>query len=689
MTLDSRRSPPKLESCNLTIADQLVSRADMGPPEAELALVDADCLELRATEPGAVRETGYRTVVRDALARLADQGVTPELAAECAAAARPLAPIYARGLVVRRIATELGAAELFEGRVYISAAKAYEGAWLDLASLAFDLGEPRIGVALQALHLAAVLADAQESADVHLSTFPFTRSQRPGVRTLKRVDLSACARLPDLLARLATRTGGAPQREAGPTRVEILDWLGSRTTSTHAAAERYARIEAALMTPAPPSAAATPVPPPSSRRVTPAGLALPPFGPPAVPDDAALTPRTVTAPPRRGPLSDPAAWAIETQLSAGNLRSAVERIHALERAQGRTPSVVYLRSRASFLARAEAPEVIAQRVSQLASKTSFDELELLAAQAWAAAGNMPRALPYARVLAQNPNATPDVRDAARQIVDAAERVSRAPPPATSPSGHALRPTPSGVRKADPVPRVDDDDDSLPPVLAVDAATSARNAIITPPAPKLGPETRPPPRKSSPAEGVATSPASDLDTLMRGASRPAFKSASEFDVAPIGTPEVVEQLDDPPRSAPDFDARVQCVAMARELGRLYRMQHGIVLRTDVPSLEHMQTQLLERYHGRGVKTQSAAMDVQRHGAVLAEMLARSLGARWTDIAPSELGYWEMTVAPGLRVWPFARVLRLISMGAKERDLVSYFLELYARAHAPEAEERRAR
>jgi hypothetical protein len=31
-----------------------------------------------------------------------------------------------------------------------------------------------------------------------------------------------------------------------------------------------------------------------------------------------------------------------------------------------------------------------------------------------------------------------------------------------------------------------------------------------------------------------------------------------------------------------------------------------------------------------------------------------------------------------VWPFARVLRFVAMGHKERDLVSYYLELQARA-----------
>jgi hypothetical protein len=30
----------------------------------------------------------------------------------------------------------------------------------------------------------------------------------------------------------------------------------------------------------------------------------------------------------------------------------------------------------------------------------------------------------------------------------------------------------------------------------------------------------------------------------------------------------------------------------------------------------------------------------------------------------------------RVWPFARVLRFVAMGHKERDLVAYYLELEA-------------
>ncbi len=63
--------------------------------------------------------------------------------------------------------------------------------------------------------------------------------------------------------------------------------------------------------------------------------------------------------------------------------------------------------------------------------------------------------------------------------------------------------------------------------------------------------------------------------------------------------------------------------------------------------------------------------------LSEVLARNFGAEWTDIAPSELGYWAMTTPSGHRIWPFGRILRFVLQGYKERDLVSYYLELEAR------------
>jgi hypothetical protein len=93
---------------------------------------------------------------------------------------------------------------------------------------------------------------------------------------------------------------------------------------------------------------------------------------------------------------------------------------------------------------------------------------------------------------------------------------------------------------------------------------------------------------------------------------------------------------------------------------------------------MQARLLERYPSRTITTVEEAVDVRKHGALLSEILARTFDAFWVDIAPSDLGYWAMVVPPDTRVWPFGRILRLISMQHKERDLVAYYLELQSRA-----------
>jgi hypothetical protein len=93
---------------------------------------------------------------------------------------------------------------------------------------------------------------------------------------------------------------------------------------------------------------------------------------------------------------------------------------------------------------------------------------------------------------------------------------------------------------------------------------------------------------------------------------------------------------------------------------------------------MQSALLETYPDRVVRTADEAHDLRRHGAFLSEVLARRLDAEWLDISPNELGYWVMIVPPDTRVWPFGRVLRFVAKGHKERDLVSYFLELSSRA-----------
>lgn len=145
--------------------------------------------------------------------------------------------------------------------------------------------------------------------------------------------------------------------------------------------------------------------------------------------------------------------------------------------------------------------------------------------------------------------------------------------------------------------------------------------------------------------------------------------------PLGLSGESKSLEQRPTSV--LDARVQFTLLARELGLEYRLKRGIELRADLSGIEAMQSVLLEMFPDHALRTPQQAYELRRHGALLSEILARRLDAEWLDITPGELGYWVMVVHPDTRVWPFGRVARLIAMGHKERDLVSYYLELQSR------------
>ena len=193
--------------------------------------------------------------------------------------------------------------------------------------------------------------------------------------------------------------------------------------------------------------------------------------------------------------------------------------------------------------------------------------------------------------------------------------------------------------------------------------------------------------------------SDAPSAMRGGSQPPYRTEpppASFPRAPLvpivggDRTERVESLSLPPglhgeTSSPDtlpttpLEARVYFTTQARELARDYKKRFGTELRTDVRSLEIVQRNLAERFPDGVVSSADDVAEVRRHGAFLGEMLARRLGAEWTDFAVSELGYWSMNVPPGVKVWPIGRVIRFVTMRHRERDLVSYFLELQARAN----------
>jgi hypothetical protein len=144
------------------------------------------------------------------------------------------------------------------------------------------------------------------------------------------------------------------------------------------------------------------------------------------------------------------------------------------------------------------------------------------------------------------------------------------------------------------------------------------------------------------------------------------------------------LDEPPRAPPA--ARLAFTFLARELGRETRMRHGVDLRTDIEGLELAQRFLRERLADGRIRSREDERELMRNGAFLSELLARRLAAFWIDLESTDSGRWAMLIPaaarPGVpeptRVWPFARLLRFVAMGHKERDLVSYYLELEARA-----------
>ncbi len=185
--------------------------------------------------------------------------------------------------------------------------------------------------------------------------------------------------------------------------------------------------------------------------------------------------------------------------------------------------------------------------------------------------------------------------------------------------------------------------------------------------------------------------------MRGASRPPLRTEpppATFPAAPLvprldrDVVENAETLSLPVglqaesgavEPTTPLEARVYFTHRTRELGRLYRQRYDVELRTDLRSVEIAQHHLAERFPDGALQTFDDLAEVRLHGAFLSELLARRLGAEWTDVPTTEMGYWTMNVPPGTTIWPIGRVLRYVAMRHKERDLVSYFLELQARAH----------
>jgi hypothetical protein len=343
----------------LLIGDRVVLRAN-APPEAEYILFEIGDIELRSSEPGRVREHGYQTTVERARARLAQAGATAALAHECAIVMHPvLSAAYARGPAAKHVARYLGPLELFQADHYDAGAHVYRGVFVDLPTLVTDLDMPPAAVAMQALYLAMLLENEADETTVFLSTDAWTKQRKPGERTHRRPNTAALRDIRSSLGELAGLDPRPVIREQLP-RQDVIAFVRARgeTAPDEDARALYASLERAI----------------------------------AVRDI-----------PDRGPLSDPELWAIEIRLDTGDHENVLEALENVERSRGRTPGTTYLRARASLALRLEPPKLIAERVSALAlSMTSFQELGLLAAEAWLEAGDPRRAMPYARDLVDAP-----------------------------------------------------------------------------------------------------------------------------------------------------------------------------------------------------------------------------------------------------------------------------------------------
>lgn len=626
--------------CSLHLAGTVVLEARGGAADTEYALFDPGDIELHASEPGIIREMGYRTTATSARQRLADAGVTAALAEEVRQAAVPMvARAYARSAAVRGVIDRFEASELFEARVFDAASGKYAGRWLDLALLADDVGVARGSALLQAVHLAAVLARLPDDAPVYLETEDLTAQRPPGQRTLKRVDLQGARELPVALRSLRPRPREVP--DSSPGRFEIVEWARGRAATAPEAKERLAAIEATL----------------STRQA-----------------------------PTRGVLAETALWNLESKLARGDTAGVLEQIDALEKRRGRTPATIYLRARLALLTGSEDPRRVAERVSVLSTSIgNFHELQLLAAEAWARAGDRRRAEAFARDLQENASADEVLRMQALKVLD---RPASSRPPSDAP-------TPRSPEAGDAVAQVDIPPAPRPPSgTEIDGEDGNRSAFVA----------------SSPAfsavsgQGSVPRSSSSMRPLPPGTTLPAYRVEARGDrrwtLPPIddAQPRATERAetlslppgmegeppptDEAPRSP--SAARLVCTYLARDLARELRIRHGVEIGSDLDGLETAQRYLRETLADGRIRTAEEERELMRHGAFVSELVARRLEGRWIDVDSRDAGVWAMLVPSRshpdemLRVWPFGRVIRFVIMGHKERDLVSYFLELESRA-----------
>jgi hypothetical protein len=716
----------RIPAAILVIKGETIVRSWHGPFEVEYAMFTPGDLKLGSSSIGQVRELGYETTVESAIQNLHEVGASSGLADRVTMILRgSLGEFFARGPSVFRHVGGLLAHQLLLSSEF---GAEYNGGLLDLEALNAtlrSLGSQNVGGAIQALGLAALLSEIEPGATVSLQTEVLTAQRPSAFRSFTRVKLPDMRSLPDKLLMIQKSAGilRPIDRERGLSRTELATRVRreARYLATDETKARLVSLEAEILTRTP--RATGPLSDPDLWLIE---ATMDEGRTEAVDEsihqlelDGGKTPATAYLRARSALLQgteDPRAIAERITSLALSMSSFIElEVLASEawlRASEWKRALPFARD---VLTNPAADEVLRSRAARVAQAAED-----------ATAGKAVTDSVFARpaVTTYPDNAYPSVLPRASSLPPAAAspKFSEAPktgpapaigldaswsaPPARLASFAALSspidaPQTQGVSvrpSAPPTPRTSEPSyGSLTsePMQQMDATET----VETEPRLSLEPSRRtssmPPnflhtdPGLASEAFRISGSPMS-TQGFSRGGTLPAFTAIE----VPAGLQprvsvraqsmetELAEHLEYPgmqevtpgaiPRTAED--ARKSFTKLTRDMAADYRETLGITLRLDLGSLEAIQNYLAETLPTGAVRTPGEAREIRRHGAFMSEMLARRLGAQWTDLSSDEVGHWTMSVSPNSVVYPFGRIVRFVRMLRKERDLVSYFLEL---------------
>jgi len=697
----------------LFIASCAVLRSEGGTPEAEYSLFDPGEIELRKGGIGEVREVGYRTSVSDAVARLEALGISEALVRDASEAANALANKgYARGRTTHRLLGLLDGSELFDGYQYDAAAKVYLGLWFDMRALARDLGITGASAALQAISLYTMLRRVRGDESVVLDTQEVMASRRAGERSLRRVSFRHVDTLPSAMRSLAGRAPVSDGERGARSPEEIIHILSARGESER----RLAQVKEILGAPEPPTRG--PLADPEAWSIERS------LGDGAtqgvieriekLEQSAGRQPVTIylrarlalirnSEPPR--PIAERLSELVMSHSFCELELLAAQAWHAAQEPGRARPFIRSLTSNPS------APHQLREAAEALAQTTPMQTVPPPA---------MPSSLPPppATALRERPESIP-AETIRKPTLESARADSFVPTYLSPPPFPVTNPLP--VPKT--IPPATTPKNTIPPVTAPSGSLSASMSMPVSRPSAMGPKSK----RYYSSDGYFSAidleweaivpPSNPPPALARGAATlkfysPAHRAASKEDAPsslsgppPSLTPramsaralrasapaETAEVLSLPPggeRVEQDgsllrtgIEARVHFTRLARELGRSYRERFSIELWADIRGIETMQGKLREMFRDGPPKTPSDVAEARRHGALFSEILIRSLGAEWSDIAPTELGYWAMIIPPSTRVLPFGKMARFIAAASDPKsdadDLMKYYLEVERR------------